>query len=154
PPQRAITRIGPLWKRDGNSSVFWASTPQVANRENWPTVPKSAGNQGFFHLAKSIWPAVVGCPSTSRLEQNLERIRPADLANARDGRDYWRRWPWQVALLFTPFTSMLTVCHTMLEIRGLDLAADQLAADRRVVLVFPVIKFPVGRQRAAIDPSS
>jgi hypothetical protein len=38
PPQRATTRNGALWKKDGILGVFWAVTPTARQIENWQPV--------------------------------------------------------------------------------------------------------------------
>src|SRR5262245_45488257 len=61
PPPHSAPKLelAPCGKETAIQVFFWASTPQVANRDNWPPVPNFAGNQGVFHLAKSFWPPVV-----------------------------------------------------------------------------------------------
>src|SRR5262249_32414952 len=58
-PQHAITRIGALWEKHGNSGVVWACTPTARQLEKWQPVVYFSGKTVVLGLWLVFWRAVV-----------------------------------------------------------------------------------------------
>ena len=85
PWQRATTRNGALWKKDGKIGVFGPPPPTARQIENWQPVVYFPGNNAVFGLWPPLWRAVVDLPAATHLGNNSERIRRAGLAKAQSG---------------------------------------------------------------------
>ena len=62
PWQRATTRNGALWKKDGKIGFFGPLPPTARQIENWQPVPWERGKTASFAILDELWRAVVGPP--------------------------------------------------------------------------------------------